>query len=207
MDHHRALALPLLVDERDVEALGEVQVDLDRRPLPFAADRVHDLDVDLRRVEDTAALVDLEGHLAHAERVGERLLRLVPHLVATETALGPRREIDPRFAIAERAQELHREVEHFADLRLRLRPRTEDVRVVLGEAAHAQHAVQGAAPLVAVHRAELADAKGQLAVAVDLRLIDLDVPRAVHRLDPEPLRALVEQQRPIHVLAVLLDVS
>src|SRR5712692_5209867 len=194
MDHHRALALAALVHERDVEALRQVQVDLDRGALPLAADRVLHLDVDLRRVEDAAALVDLVGDLAHAERLAQRALGLVPHLVGAEPLLRPRREIDDRIGVAEGAQELHREVEDLPDLVLRLRGRAEDVRVVLREAAHALHPVERAAALVAVHRAELADAQRQLAVRVDLRLVDLDVTRAVHRLDPEALRAFVEHE-------------
>ncbi len=88
MDHDRALALTLFVHERDVEALGKVEVDLDRRSLPLAADRILHLDVDLRRVEDAAALVDLVWDLADAERIAQRLLGLVPHLVRAEPALG-----------------------------------------------------------------------------------------------------------------------
>src|SRR5207244_7185451 len=66
------------------------------------------------------------------------------------------------------------------------------------------------------YRAELADAQRQLAVAVDLRLEDLDVSGAVHRLDPEagggalpPSRPgrVVQEQRAVHVLAVLLEVA
>src|SRR5437016_8621644 len=52
VDHDRALALALLVHERDVEPLGQVEVDLDRRSLPLASDRIFHLDVDLRRVEN-----------------------------------------------------------------------------------------------------------------------------------------------------------
>ena len=79
------------------------------------------------------------------------------------------------------------------------------MRVVLREAAHALHTVKRAATLVAVDRAELADAHRKIAVAVDLRLEHLDVTGTVHRLDPEPLSAVIKQQRPVHVLAVLLE--
>src|SRR5438552_18455805 len=40
---------------------------------------------------------------------------------------------------------------------------------------------------------------------MDLRLEDLDMPGAVHRLYPEPLRALIQKERAVHVLAVLLE--
>ena len=67
----------------------------------------------------------------------------------------------------------------------------EDVRIVLRETADAEEAVEDAGALVPIDGAELADAQRKVAVRVDLRLKDLDVARAVHRLDPESLRALV----------------
>ena len=64
----------------------------------------------------------------------------------------------------------------------------EDVRVVLGEGAHAHQAVQRARGLVAVHLAELGEAQRQVAIAAHALLEDLHVARAVHRLDGvEPL--------------------
>ena len=56
------------------------------------------------------------------------------------------------------------------------------MRVVLGEAAGAQKAVHHAAHLVAVHRAELEVAQRQVAVGVQLVLVDDHMARAVHRL-------------------------
>src|SRR6185503_17260376 len=205
VDHDRALALTLVINVRDVEALGQVEVDLHGRALPLSTDRVVNLDVDLRRVEHATAFIDLVRDLADAERGPQRVLGLVPELVRTEPFLWPRGEIDRWIRVAEHAEELEREIEDLSDLLLRLFPRAEDVGVVLREAADAQHPVERAAALVAVHGAELADTHGQLAVRVDLRLEHLDVSRAVHRLDPEVLRTLVERERSVHVLAVLLE--
>ena len=67
----------------------------------------------------------------------------------------------------------------------------EEVGVVLGEAAHAGHAVEFAGLLPAVDRAELGEAHGQVAVGVRLRGEDLDVVRAVHRLEHEAVEQLV----------------
>src|SRR5439155_22554142 len=52
VDHYGTLTLALVVHERNVEALGQVEVHLHRRALPLAADRIVDLYVDLWRVED-----------------------------------------------------------------------------------------------------------------------------------------------------------
>ena len=61
----------------------------------------------------------------------------------------------------------------------------EDVRVVLGEGAHAHQPVQRARRLEAVHLAELGDLERQVAIGLQPVLEDLDVARAVHRLDDE----------------------
>src|SRR5437867_59600 len=135
VDHHRSLALTLVVHVRHVEALGQVEVDLHRRALPLASDRVVDLDVDLGRVEDAAALVDLVRDLADAERGTQGRLGLVPQLVGAESLLGTRRQIDRRLRVAEDAEELESEIEDLADLVLRLVPGAEDMRVVQRVAA------------------------------------------------------------------------
>ena len=61
----------------------------------------------------------------------------------------------------------------------------EQVGVVLGEAAHAGHAVEFAGLLEAIDGAELGQANRQIAVAALLGLVDLDVMRAVHRLEQD----------------------
>ena len=59
VDRDRPLLLALLVDVLEVEPLGQHQpVDLDRRRLPLAAERVLDLDVDLGRVERAVLRLD-----------------------------------------------------------------------------------------------------------------------------------------------------
>src|SRR5262249_14848288 len=90
------------------------------------------------------------------------------------------------------------------DLGLDLVWRAEDMAVVLDEAAHAHDAVQCAGGLVAVAEPELAIAKRQIAVAAQIRVEDLDVPRTVHRLDRE---VTLLRLRGEHVLLVVLPVS
>ena len=65
----------------EVEALGQVEVALDGRALPLAADGVGDLDVDLRPVEGAAALVHLVVPPLALECSLERLGRRLPDLV------------------------------------------------------------------------------------------------------------------------------
>ena len=61
----------------------------------------------------------------------------------------------------------------------------EEVGVVLGEAADAGHAAELAGFFPTVDGAELGEADREIAVAVVIAGVDLDVVRAVHRLEHE----------------------
>ena len=78
------------------------------------------------------------------------------------------------------------------------------MRVVLREGADAHEAVERARALVAVDEAELADAHRQLAVAVDVALVDEDAAGAVHRLNRERLAVYLGE---VHVLLVVVPVA
>ena len=67
-------------DIRDIEAFREIEVELNHRQLPFAYDRVADLEVDFRPVKRAAALVDFIVELMAFERFAERLFRGFPAL-------------------------------------------------------------------------------------------------------------------------------
>ena len=69
--------------------------------------------------------------------------------------------------------------------------RAVDVRVVLGERAHAQQAVEHALALVARAEAELREAQRQVAVGVALGAEHETGAGAVHRLHRELARLLV----------------
>ena len=91
---------------------------------------------------------------------------------------------------------------HFA---FDLRGHAENVRVVLGEAAHAQQAVQHAGALVAIDGAELGEAHGQLAITAQFRFVNENVARAIHRL--ELVVGLLDFDRAEHILAVKIGVA
>ena len=58
VDHHRPVLGVVGADVLQVEPLRHLVVELDRRALPLAADRVGDVEVDLRPVERAVALVE-----------------------------------------------------------------------------------------------------------------------------------------------------
>src|SRR2546425_13219316 len=95
VDHDRAVRAVILAGVLELEALGLLEIELDRRALPLSADDVVELDVDLRSVERPAALIDAVRGTAVLERLLERALRQVPRLVGAEFLGGPRREIEP----------------------------------------------------------------------------------------------------------------
>ena len=77
----------------------------------------------------------------------------------------------------------------------------ENVRVVLGEGAHAHQPVQRARRLEAVHLAELGDLERQVAIGFQPVLEDLDVAGAVHRLDDEGALVLLARLDQKHAVA------
>jgi hypothetical protein len=65
-------------DVLQVEALGHLVVELDRGALPLAAERVGDVEVDLRAVEGAVAFVDRVRLAGAVERLAQRGLGVVP---------------------------------------------------------------------------------------------------------------------------------
>ncbi len=103
------------------------------------------------------------------------------------------------------AQHFEREVDAADDFVFDLLGRAEDVGVVLGEAAHAQQAVHDAGALVAIDGAELAVARGQIAVGLERVLVDEDVERTVHGL--HAVFRVVQFHGGEHVLRVVAGVA
>ena len=139
MNHDRLLLRAGVIDEVQVETLRKLEIDLDRRHLPCAADGVARLHGDLRSVEGAATLVEHEFEVAalsgEAERVGRRLPLL--HR-ADGFVLGPGRQLEVEVGEAEIAQQAEREVEQGDELVHHLLACAEDMRVVHRESANAR---------------------------------------------------------------------
>ena len=188
VDHHRLLARPpsaALVLQAEPGRL--VEVVLDGRHLPGAADGVAGLHGDLRAVERRAARVGDElqagstrGLLEDGGGVGPLLVRpdelVPPGRRRGWTAPGSSRRGRSRAAGRARSP---------AGAGSRRAPARGDVavRVVLGQATHPGQAVDDAGLLVPVHRAELEEPQRQLAVGPPARPEDQVVHRAVHGLE------------------------
>ncbi len=186
------------------EPLRKIEVELDCRALPLPADRIDELEVELRPVERSAALVHLIWLPPPLENFGKRVLSLGPLLMGAQRFFGACRQLDG-VGIAEGLEHLVAEVEQPLDLRRYLLRRAENVGVVLRKSAHTHHPMQHPAPLVAVHRSELGVSDRQVAVRPLPRLIDADVARTVHRL--WPIRGALHVHGAEHVLLEVFEVA
>src|SRR5215831_12289302 len=130
-----------------------------------APERVLEVVLDLGPVERALARQLGPFRAARAQRRAQRLLGLVPLLLAADALRGAQRDLHLHLLEAEVAVDLERELVEGHALGLDLRLGAEDVAVVLREAAHAHESVQRARRLVAVAGAEFAVAQRQVAVA------------------------------------------
>ena len=203
MEDHGPLLGAVLGRVLEVEPFRVREVDLERPELPGAADRVGDLEVELRAVERAVSRVDLVGPPAPLERRGERLLGEVPVLEGPHELLGAGREGDLHVGEAERAVDLVDEVDEAVHLRRHLLERHEQVTVVLTEGPDAGQPLGHPGPLVAVEPPEVGVAHRQVAVGESLLREHQEVARAVHRL--HAVLPLV-RHREEHVLVVVLVV-
>jgi hypothetical protein len=154
--------------------------------LPLAADAVTHHEVDLRAVERRFAPLLGVVHAARLHQPDQGRLGPVPVSgVAVVLVAGRVAQADANAVVveAQALQDEQHQVQVGAELGLDLLRGDEQVGVVLGEAAHPGHAGQLPAFLKTVDGAELREAHRQVAVAARLGLVDLDVMRAVHRLE------------------------
>ncbi len=116
------------------------------------------------------------------ECLQKRRLGLVPHCVVADTHLRTIGELDTYLVETEVFVDAKDQIAHSNRLLRDLLRGAEDVRIILGECAHAHHAVQCSRRLVAMAFPEFGQPAGQVAIARDALLEDLDVAGAVHRL-------------------------
>ena len=140
------------------------------------------MEVDLRPVECTVALVHHEIQPTVLKSLAQPLRRKLPHLVRTHRVLWTRGEFR-LVREAERAVYLVKEVNGVLDLALNLVRGHKEMRVILREVADAEKSVQRTRELMAMHEPEFREAQRQIAVAVQLRAVDEHTAGAVHRLD------------------------
>ena len=186
MDHDRDVRFVVGANVGEVEADREVVIYLHRAELPVAADDVFYDKVDLRAVERGFAeffrVIDPEVD----DCVAEGGLGLVPVFRGTDIFVTFRiaeRKADAVIVHAECGEDFFYQIEAAFDFLSDLIGRAEEMGVVLGKAADAGHAAEFTGLFPAIDRAEFCEADGEVAVGMMVAREDLDVVRAVHRLE------------------------
>ena len=191
VDHDRPVPAVVGPDVLHLEALRELEVQLDGGHLVGPADGVLGLHGDLRPVEGAATLVEDQVEVHGPGGRPEGLGGFVPLLDrAHRLALGPGGQLEVEVVEPEVTQQGQDEVQRGVELVDHLLAGAEDVGVVLGHAPDPGQPVHDPGLLVAVDGAELEQAHGQLAVGPLSALEDQDVERAVHRLQVVLLTAV-----------------
>ena len=163
VNHDRAMLLAVRTGVFKLEALGQLHIELDGAALPCSAERIGQMEVELRSVECAVALVD-DKVLAHlGDRRFESLGREIPVFLVAHVILGHGRDFD-LIGQTEHGIDLIKQADNALYLVLHLIPCHEDMRVILSEAAHAEQTMERTGQLVAVNQSELAHSQGQVAV-------------------------------------------
>src|SRR5579875_3462166 len=200
MDHDRRVVGPVAPAVRQAETLGEDEVDLNRPELPTPSERIVQVDVELGTVERAAAFIELIREAAPGQGLANRFFGDC----VGRAALLARREEILEVVELERLHQPQRLIEGLLELTLELLRRTEEVRVVLGEATDAGESMERPAALEAIDRPEFRVTQRQIAVRMRLALVDEDVSGAVHRFEPKPLA--LDLDRPEHRVREVLQV-
>ena len=135
MDHDRAVGVSILTGKLQSEALGIVEVHLDRRALPGPAQHIFDLDIDLRTVEHALSRINAVGDAPALQGRFKPARGLRPRRFGTDGFLGSRGNVDLILVKAKRLQHEEHEVEHIGHFGLNLLWTAEQMGVVLRKAA------------------------------------------------------------------------
>ena len=203
MDHDRAVLLAVRSHVFRLKALRKLEVELNGSALPGSSQGIRQMEVDLGSVERAVAFIDhiiLSGLI---QRLTQGLRRQFPILIASHAVFGSGGQLH-MIREAETAVDLVDQAHYALDLVLDLLPGHENMRIVLGEAAHAHQAVQLAGLFMTVHQSQLADPKRQVTVGTGLGFVNQHAARAVHGLHRV---ILVVDHGGVHVFPVMIPVS
>ncbi len=205
VQQHGTLLGAVLLGIFRVQPFGQDEVQLQGAALPGAADGVAQVELQLGAIEGAFAREQFDLHAGGARGAFQLGLGHVPHLVRAGPQVRPQRQLDRVQVHVQVGIDRVEQLDELGRLFLDLFLAAEDVGVVLGEGAQAHDAVQGARRLIAVAGAELGHAQGQVAIGLLADIEDLDVARAIHRLDRQNLflRRFADE----HGVAELLPVA
>src|SRR5262249_1544269 len=144
----------------ELKTLRQIEVSLHCSQLPQTANRVFDLEIDLRPVESRLAFDALVFDTARVESHRHFRFSFLPVFFRPNIELvgvaSLHRKLKLNLVETEGLEHLISEVNAIEDLVLHLLRRTEQVRVIDGESTYAHQAVQRAGQFCAIHRTHFA---------------------------------------------------
>src|SRR5215213_296676 len=190
VNHDRPVRFVVFADVFELKTLWQIEVELDRRQLPGAANRVLDTNINLRPVERRFAFDTLVRNPAAVQSINQSRFTTFPIGIRTEVStlvLAPDGKLDFVILKAKRLVDIEGKLDATDDLAAHRFRSAEDVCVVLRKPTRTNQPVQRARKLSSVARSQLSVTQRQIPVRMLRRLIDTDVKRAVHRLDAKLL--------------------
>ncbi len=182
VQHNGDVLLVVLTHIFSTETLGQVEVHLDGTALPITAEGILQGEFKLRAIEGAFARVQDVVEAGELRRFGEGGFSLVPDFVGTHALFRAGGELHHDGIETEVVVDFLHEGAEVGDFACNLVFGTEDVGVVLNEAAHAHKAVHGAGRFVTVALTEFSKAHRKVAPAAETGVENLNVAGAVHGL-------------------------
>src|SRR5215207_7851386 len=93
VNHDHSVPVAILADIVDIEALRQVEIELNCRTRPLSSERIDPLDVNLWPVKGAATFVDLVVDVALLERDAELVRSAIPCFVVTDRFVGSRGQV------------------------------------------------------------------------------------------------------------------
>ena len=180
MDHVGHMLLAVVSDVLEAKPPWEVEVELHCGALPHPANGVLDVNVDLRAVESSAALIDAIVQSSLFQRRAKGVNRQVPFLVQADSLVWLRGEHDLKFREIKHPEQVKGHVQHAIDLIDDLVRAAEYVGIVLGHPPDTEHSVECSSALISIDRTKLSDPHGQITVASQTVPIVHDMEWAIH---------------------------
>src|SRR6266542_1478020 len=149
------MGFSVLADVGQVEALGMLEIALDRAELPRPTERVLHAKIDLGAVEGAVSRRHHVWPLRSLERARQCGLPAVPELVGPDALFRAKSERDLDVGETEGAVDRVHEIQEPEDLVFDLVERREDVRVVLRKSANARQTGGHAGTLVTMEASEI----------------------------------------------------
>mmetsp|Transcript_91774 Transcript_91774/g.179822 ORF Transcript_91774/g.179822 Transcript_91774/m.179822 type:complete len:230 (+) Transcript_91774:133-822(+) len=149
--HNRPLLAVVCGSILQFKALGQIEVTLNCRALPFAPDRVPNLYIYFRTIECTATLIETKRPAFPPKCALKCYNGFLPDLVTSNAVFRASAQHNFIFNETKRTQNSLNKVQNTNNLILQLRRQTEYVSIVLSETPNPKQAVQRPRPLIAIH--------------------------------------------------------